>query len=358
MSRKQAIWLGVVFVVINGLMITRAWFRPSRYAKENQQISSRIKFAAGFVKAAPIDMIGNLIRLPFWTEALPLAKDQQDAISKLDVLVREALYDSMLADARPYDGPPTHRAEDYARREERRQRAIRHAQRLVMSGLLTEDQAAFVTYKHLESTQLDALYDENDAELFDITPSQKEELEKALAEYRKEYYRLPAVANKSLDPEDQEEYYTVKKRLARRHNERIKQILTRDQLEKWDRLTSKRSLSADPPDLSRAALPGGAAVEVRDLSPLFRALADKGGAIGLSSEQSRWIRELEEITQDGLLWIGLDVSKNPTLAAPHGERRSDHVDRARLEFLGHAEQFVLLGILDEPQAGKLRAYAR
>ena len=99
-------------------------------------------------------------------------------------------------------------------------------------------------------------------------------------------------------------------------------------------------------------------VLLANLSTTFRVLADTPKFyIGLSPYQKRLLRDLEEVTRDGLLWISLrnpgsDDSDPP--ADAHDDR-ADPIAQARREFLMHAEQVALLGILTEAQAELVRA---
>jgi hypothetical protein len=81
---------------------------------------------------------------------------------------------SRLRDARPYVGSPAVRRQLLAVRRKRQIAAIRHSQRVVALGLLTEQQAAFVTQRHLESAGVGILYtDDNAVELLEPTADQK-----------------------------------------------------------------------------------------------------------------------------------------------------------------------------------------
>jgi len=259
----------------------------------------------------PLDRIGNLSGHRFWKKVLPLSKAQADAITKLDNLVQEARDLSIRNDA-------DHPADDLAsyqayldRNHTRRQAAIRHAQRMVDLGLLTEPQAAFVLQRWITTRRRSyAMYNEHVQELLGMTASQKEEMVH-IAEHFRDELVSPA----------------------------LWKILTPSQQETWLRLTAKRTLPAEPPNLPSSLLidADAAGIKLADHSPTFRVLADNPRyTLGTSAYQTRLLNDLVELTRIGLWWISLG----------HRETRD--------EFLKHAEQVALLGILTEEQSERVQ----
>ena len=144
------------------------------------------------------------------------------------------------------------------------------------------------------------------------------------------------------------------------NDETVRKILTPDQMEKWNQLTAKRSLPTKPPTATRSALSGAdvASVHILDLSPIFHALAAHANALGLSADQKTLLKDLEDVTREGYVWIGrrdLEGSSGPEDA---GTNRADRISRIRSEFVKHAEQVALFGILSERQAEKLQVVMR
>jgi hypothetical protein len=120
-------------------------------AKENRLISEWIAARATTSQPGPLNMVGNLAAGYYQSKGLLLTEEQKVVITRLDKLVRKSHYNSLMADAEPFDGPPAVRRRRLAHNNVRRREAIHRAQRLVFLGLLTEAQTAFVTQRYLES---------------------------------------------------------------------------------------------------------------------------------------------------------------------------------------------------------------
>jgi hypothetical protein len=268
--------------------------------------------------AGPLDLIGNLSTHPFWTEVLPLSPTQSQAITKLDDLVQEADTLSLYADA-DYPANDFASYEAYlARSRERREAAIHHAQRMVDLGLLTEPQAAFVLQRWMTTRRRSrVMYNERVQQLLGMTESQVQELAHICENYRDE----------KVSPA-------------------LWEMLTIPQREMWVQLTAERTLPAEPPNLPSSQLLDAEDIDLAELSPTFRVLLAPPPFYARPSYQGRLLRDLEEVTRDGLLWISL---RDP------GANDADAIAQARNEFLMHAEQVALLGILTEAQAERGRA---
>jgi len=127
-------------------------------------------------------------------------------------------------------------------------------------------------------------------------------------------------------------------------------------LDTWSRLTAEQSLPAEPPDLPALSDAEVASIKIEDVSPTFRALAEKANTLGMYDDQKKLLKDLEEVARAGLLWIGLRNAEGPP--TPHAdvrERQADWVSQRRAEFVKHAEQVALLGILTQRQAEELQA---
>ncbi len=96
-------------------------------------------------------------------------------------------------------------------------------------------------------------------------------------------------------------------------------------------------------------------MHVVDLSPVFRAVAGKAIALGLSAEQKTFVKDLEEVTRTGYVWIGRGSVGRLAERGDAGKGRGDRIARVRSEFLKRAELIVLLGILSERQAEQVHA---
>jgi hypothetical protein len=119
-------------------------------------------------------------------------------------------------------------------------------------------------------------------------------------------------------------------------------------------------LPAKPPDATRSALSGAevAGVHILELSPIFHALATHANALGLSADQTTLLKDLEDVTREGYVWIGRRDLEGSSGREDAGKNRADRISRIRSEFAQHAEQVALLGILSERQAEKLQVVMR
>ena len=82
----------------------------------------------------------------------------------------------------------------------------------------------------------------------------------------------------------------------------------------------------------------GGGVRILDLSPIFHALATHANALSLSADQKTLLKDLEDVTREGYVWIGrrnLEGSSGPEDA---GNNRADQIPKVRSEFLKHAKQ--------------------
>jgi hypothetical protein len=368
MTRQKMYGLIVLVLVIalTGGLIRKPTAVAEASSKQNEQL--RLELVGEFElvgeakmqRNSPIRCIGSLTRDRYWTSVLPLTEEQQKVIRALDHLVNEGRYQTRLADAAAVTADPTLREQLLARSWDRQLEAIRHAIRLVSLGLLTQEQAAFVIQRDVALNGLSALYaDKNVVELIGLSSDQTLRLDEARAEALANANTLMTLAFKT-DPQSAKEYNIAIDDQKRANDDAVRKILTPDQMEKWNQLTAKRFLPAIPPNATRSALSGAevAGVHILDLSPIFRALAAHANALRLSADQKTLLKDLEDVTREGHVWIGrrnLEGSSGPEGA---GKNRADRISRIRSEFVKHAEQVALLGILRERQAEKLQVVMR
>lgn len=362
MSKKH-IWIAAlgVLLVLNVAMIAlrkrndTKWMavRDEVRARETQGISSGLRAAPAFASNLPFGLIGDLVKSLRWKKVLPLAPAQASAIMKLDDLLRKVRYHSMRVDADYLDGNPADYREYMARNGARRSEISYSARRMVSLGLLTGPQEAFVTHYHLSGVRpLHTLQDANVKVMLEFTQRQDVELAKVLNACNTRQGRMQLM---SADPE-------VKKRVRAEMDANLRdtdaaamKILTPRQHEIWSQLTAERSLPEEPPDVPALSDADAARIKLEELSPVFRVLGEKANALKLSDEQRGFLKDLEEVTKTGWLWIGLGNRAGPY---PPGDARNDPIDpiaQTRAEFLKHAEQVALLGILTEKQAEQVQA---
>jgi hypothetical protein len=91
-------------------------------------------------------------------------------------------------------------------------------------------------------------------------------------------------------------------------------------------------------------------VKIPEESAVLKLLsAEPQFRVSITRYQGRLVRDLVEITREGVYWIGLDAPNR----RPDGTASAEDAARIRKrceEFVGHAEQVALLGILSEEQA--------
>ena len=216
---------------------------------------------------------------------------------------------------------------------------------MVSLGLLTEAQAAFVLYDYTsDDNHLYVLSDKNVQDLLGMTASQNKELDKVgdAANRREALLNLW-----SVDPIEQEYVRTVMTANEKRMNAEALNVLTPSQRKIWDGFTAKRSLPAKPPEMPAPSEAEAARIKIEDVSPVFRILAEKADAFGLSDPQKKLLNRLKEITREGSFWISLRNSKD---GAPTPADRA-----ASAEFVKQAEQVALFGILTEKQAEQVES---
>jgi hypothetical protein len=180
---------------------------------------------------------------------------------------------------------------------------------MVALGLLTEDQAEFVIQRYLAHESRGSLLyllsdDEYVPDLLGLTAGQRSELEKVGKEAKADFDSGDSAAMN---------------------------VLTPSQRAAWSQLRAKWQWLATLPNLPAPSAAEAARIKLNDVSPMFRALAEKADEIRLSEKQKKLLDRLKEITCEGLFWIGRGKSKN----AP--------------EFVKQAEQVALFGILTEKQ---------
>lgn len=325
-----------------------------------------------FTSHSPIRSIGSLAQPPYATDVLGLTKEQMAAITKLDEVVRASRYVlSLLTDAEAVGNRPAVRQ----RNAKRRQDAIGHAARLVTLGFLTERQAAYVMQSRLKSDGVNALLDDDVAELFGLSARQRQELaQRHNQSVQAEISPIPEPMDLPMETapdyvqklRDQEEYYQEMRILRETRSEVLWTVLTPSQQVRWLRVVSA-AISPVPPrgrpePLSAAAERRLESIRAEaerarkePLSPTFRALTEKGDALKLEDEQKALIKSLEEVTRGGLSWIVLRAAADVSSPEEARAKRAEQVAATRAEFVRRAAQVALLGILTERQAEQLQA---
>ncbi len=186
-----------------------------------------------------IASIGSLLS-SFWRGELGLTEEQQRVIKKLNHLLCEARYQRRLADAAAVPADEAARAKFLARSWETQLEAIRHGIRLVSLGVLTEEQAAFVTQRELGLWGLSSLYaNKNVVEILGLDRNQIAQLDRAHEGATANGQSLMGLAFRT-DEKAVKEYQKRVSDQKRENDAAVKEILTPAQLEKWAELTALR----------------------------------------------------------------------------------------------------------------------
>jgi len=299
-----------------------------------------------------VNGIGVLVENGTWRKVLPLSQEQAEAISKLDDVVWDTYPSSSqkLAVLDSVDGNLKEYRKRTARMSARHSQTVEHAQRMVKLGLLTAPQAALVVQQRLTRYPTISLSDEFVQELLGLTKNQQAELTQVWAEAKSRKARLNLMA---VDPQELQENSDSLQKIEQWTDAAVLAIRTPKQREKWNQLTARRTLPAEPPDLPVPTEAEIAQIKLEKMSPIFRAVAENMDTLGLSGEQKKLLTDLQDVTRLGLFWISHRDGKAPFPPGIDGGGQADPVAQTRDEFLKHAGQVALLGILTQQQAAKI-----
>lgn len=361
---RRRIWTVVLaaILIFNVLAVAFHYWRRSvvvheAHAKENQLISHVVASRAMTGQPSPISMIGNLVETSHYRKLLPLSEAQKDTIREMERVVRESRYRSMMADAEASSGPPAAYEERVKRHERRRREAMRHAQRVVLLGLLTEEQTATVVSDYLRHMQMGALNNDSIgiADRIGFTEEQVRKLEDVNEGFKTRWRSKPINPIKP-GKKNAQAYYTQSGNWSKAYKQAMSDLLTPGQRDQWSKLAAKRPALTTPPDLgpSPASDAEAARIDREGLSPVFRSLDRRVGDLGLDAEQRTLLERLERVTRQGLLWIGQRGAPGAPGSDTGAAKSPDQVSRLRSDFLKHAEQVALLGILTESQAAQIQ----
>ncbi len=290
-------------------------------------------------------LVGGLVQNPVWSKELLLAPAQANVINKLDALLQEA-NDQATRNAADYmDTNPSDYREFNTRLNRRLHETLRHAERMVSLGLLTDAQAAFVLQTRISGSgsPLYVLYDKNVQELLGMTANQVKDLAEVGAAANRREARLNLW---TVNPKEQELVRSRMAANAKQMNEAALDVLNPNQRELWTLLSAPRSMLKKAPDLTDPTASEAAHIKFAEVSSVFRALSDKSAALELADGQKKLLIRLDEIVRVGLHWNRLKFPKDP---APNS------LDRTSQDFVRHAEQVALFGILSEIQAKQLES---
>lgn len=282
------------------------------------------------LRACPYDLVGGLSQYGGYRELLSLADTQRAAIDSLDTTLRGAhLRNAQTEATLPGDSAVL---EAYFRAcSERHRNAVFHAERMVATGLLTPEQYDRVVGRVLGGwDSRHALQRQSLQTALGFSSEQAAALNALNADrasYAPEWYKQHVPEGESVETLPDRE----RSRIA------VQTLLTPTQLAEWDRLVEAAKSPAPSPTDPTAEAQAEAQQRVVQ-SAVFRAAASADAPVDKGQIAS--IAILRDIAVHGLARIA--------------DGPSDSIDRRSAEFLGHAEQALLLGMLRADQAANLQ----
>ena len=341
--------LNVIVLVhrMQGSTRNDALLPQSRTQETQERIAGLRRYPKGTFHSG-YHFIGGLVTSDYWTSVLPVSDEQAVALKKLDLVVWGARVVSKHEDADYLETNPIDYREYLENSEVRRKEAIKHGQLMTLSGLLTDRQADFVIQRHLSDRRGKALHDETVQELLKI--GSKVQIEK-LANVRREYnHRTGPLFIDSMAPLHNSNVNSDIKKHKKEYSASSLSLLTPSQRATWRRLTANRQLPTTAPEMPVPGDMQRGRMESKELSAVFRVLAEQEDMLALSEEQKRLLDDLCSVTQLGLFWINATAADQPASKVEAGKNQDGGIVRNRAEFLKHAEQVALLGVLTEYQA--------
>ena len=312
--------------------VTKEFSRSFRYLAEHEGEERNDPWMSG---------IGGLAQSDVYRRKLALAESQAVALINLDGLVWRARLKSYIPAADYMDTNPPDYGDYIEQAIARRQGSIDHASAMVLTGLLTEPQAAVVTQDTLAPRQywLNQLrYSSYIQDLVGLSHEQIQALNAVGKQGREQRLRLNWFPVSST-AEDRKAFDDRIAEIAKSEDREVARILTKEQFETLNQLVAGPTEALKRPDLRRPSDDEMPATKIAELSPLFRALANKAEGLKISRDQQQLLSQLEELIRDGVFWI----DRRPPAAAAI----------AKSKFVEHAEQVVLQGILTAEQARQI-----
>ncbi|MFH1303255.1 MAG: hypothetical protein ABIK07_19495 [Planctomycetota bacterium] len=283
--------------------------------------------------------IGDLL---YGSPYVPMADNQEETIIRLDKLLLRTQLASMENDADYLDTNPRDYKEYMERSKDRHREAVKHGQFMTFTGLLTQPQSKAVIQRYFSTRKWRAFYQERMQEVIGFTEAQKTRLARAQSEYN--IQTKPLFSGSMLPDANQAEIKAGLRLYEDQFRIASMAVLTPAQKTKYAQLTARQP---SPDTIPSAPVPSETdreRLDLKKLSNVFRAIDQN--KLNLSEKQNQFLDELYDVTRRGLLWIETaDASQEDSVK--HGPGDFIHT---KAEFLKHAEQVALLGILTESQA--------
>ena len=291
-------------------------------ARATKEISFGLRFSqramppySGFV------FIGSLDN-SYWKPVVLLADNQGVTIKSLDLLIWRAKMASINHNADYLDTNPKDYKEYMKRNKSRRKEALKHGQMMTLTGLLTVPQLNAVIPHYFSLDKSIASQGRSTPNFIGITETQRSLLYQLNYRFKKKYI------NDSMA------------------------ILTPTQRTQWKQLRTKRPSLKSAPTMTLPTEAEQKRIDVKKLSNVFRSIVhlQKENKLNLSEKQKKFLDDLYLVTQHGLFWI--ETTDTSQSAATKNEL--SFFVRSEAEFLKHAGQVALQGILTEHQAKQVQ----
>ncbi|MCA9015198.1 MAG: hypothetical protein KDA77_07680 [Planctomycetaceae bacterium] len=290
--------------------------------------------------------IGDLL---YGTPYVSMADNQERTIKRLDQLLFKTQLASLDYDADYLDTNP-HDYKEYLERSKRRHHAaVKHGQLMTFTGLLTEDQSRAVIQRYLSLRKWRALHQERVQDVFGFSDAQKTRLARAQTQYGMS--TAPLFIGSKRPGANQADLKAGIRLFEDEFRIASLEVLTPAQKKKYAQLTAPQPLSDLLPSSPVPSETDRERLELKKRSNVFQFIDQHKHRLKLSAEQNQLLDELNAVTQCGLLWIEKTADASPTDRPQSTPAVFIHT---QAEFLKHAEQVAVQGILTELQARQVQ----
>ena len=290
--------------------------------------------------------IGSLVSAyKYYKSALLLSDNQKLTIKRLDSLLYQVKVTSVDNDADYLDTNPRDYNEYLERNKRRRKAAVKYGRLMSLTGLLTESQLNAVIQHDASVRNALSFHDDLVQNALGFSETQIKRIVQAQSKYNK--YTTPLFLGSRL-PNSPDIKADLRRFKNKYHNDLIA-VLTLVQKKKWSQLSTKPPLPGLAPAMPLPTEADLKRINVKERSDVFRAIVhlQNENELNLSAAQNKFLDQLYVVTQRGLFWIEL-------VDGSQAKSELSGLIRTEAEFLKHAEQVALLGILTESQARQVQ----
>lgn len=317
-------------------------------AKRTQELSNNLRLSQKFMFHSGYLFIGDLASShQSGKPRLPLTDNQEETLKKLDRLLLLAKFAAMDRDADYLESNPRD-FEAYLQRSRQRQRAaVRHGQQMTFTGLLSPTQTRYTLQDYISVRKWRSFRLSLIQELLDLTEPQLKQLKQAQDNYNKS--TRPLFLGSMKPKADQKEIQAGINLYKAEYHRAALAILNSDQRTRYDQLKTRPPPIEVLPPTPPLTAADQQRLDLKQRSAVFRSISQQQNQLNLTPKQVEFLQQLTRITQCGLLWIETTQTKQ-------SEDAPDLFEHTLAEFLKHAEQVALQGILSEPQAQQVLAH--